>query len=373
MYTIKEYLEKAYGIRKDPSYIAARCTGRKSAGDNCNICSQVCPMGIYPSGKRKRPVWDQCAHCGICSAACPARCISPPQDRANNFIMAAAKKGPLTVCCEEEEGAFRLSVRCIAAVAWEQLAFSALNGGVVISLRECGKCGEGDLKTHISDNLKKLKLFLGEELYKEKVTVLSEGDEEIEVPEEGVSRRDILSFFGNLPIDRAFSIMPKLGQSEDIGLFYRGMLRDAVKEASESEEGKGRKYGVYLPRFTQKCYNCGYCVKACPNEALKMIKTQTGFTVAVDVWRCTGCGICKNICRSGGIAGISAMRVGTMETVALARLEDNLCPKCGKPFPRDTGEEICHTCVGKRQFDEKKMIIAARKGPAETENANEQA
>ena len=120
MYTIKERLENDYGIVRTPRYFADRCSARKSRGENCTVCADICPQGIYPYGKRKRPVWDQCIHCGLCAAACPDNCLTPPADRANAFLMACGKRGNVSVGCEQEEGYCQLSLNCLAALSWEQ-------------------------------------------------------------------------------------------------------------------------------------------------------------------------------------------------------------------------------------------------------------
>ena len=110
MNTLKEQLEAAYGLSRSPQYQAKRCTARKSRGETCNVCAEICPEKVFPSGKRKHPTWDACSHCGLCAASCPARCITPPVDRVKSFLMAVAKPGPLTLGCDAYEHTFRLSI-----------------------------------------------------------------------------------------------------------------------------------------------------------------------------------------------------------------------------------------------------------------------
>ncbi len=268
--------------------------------------------------------------------------------------MAAAKKGRLTIACENEGSSARLSERCIAALSWEQLAYAALREGVVISLRACGECSYDACKKVIEQNLDELRFFLGDELYQERVTVLREGDVyEGATGEEAISRRELFSFFSNLSVDTAFTMMPKVDKVRDNGLVYRAMLRDIVtQQAADSEPAARPKYAVKLPRFTKTCYNCGYCNTTCPTGALKFVQGENGFTVAVDVWRCTSCGLCKEKCRVKGISGIVPMRVSTLGTVGLAKLPDHLCSVCGKPFAYPTdGKDICKACQTKQRTE----------------------
>lgn len=350
MYTLKERLEGEYGIVRIPQYIASRCNDRKSQGGDCTICAEICPEHIYPAGKRKHPVWDRCVKCGLCAATCPSRCIVPPADRVNTFLLAVAKRGRLTIGCQREEHALRLNPVCVAAVSWEQLAYAALNKGVVVSLRCCEGCMRVMEKRLIEDNLKTLWQFLGQKLFSERVTVLT-GDDEMPVfPEETVSRRELLSFVGNTALDKAFSMLPKVDTKRENSLFYRSMLREAVaKQAPET------KFTVPLPRFNAKCYNCGYCAHACPNEALKLIPGNGIFTVTVEAWKCTGCSICQNTCRSGGISGLIAAKISTLGTVALGRFTSNLCAECGNNFPPVPGAKICATCQNKKLAQQRRI------------------
>ncbi|MCD7750447.1 MAG: 4Fe-4S dicluster domain-containing protein [Lachnospiraceae bacterium] len=363
METLKDYLEGAYRIRKIPTYIADRCTERKSTGHACQVCADICPQNIYPTGKRKRPIWDQCLKCGICSASCPSRCITVPSRKMESFLMAAARKGRLTIACENEGSGAKLSESCIAAVSWEQLAYAALREGVVISLRACGECSYETCKEVIEQNLNELRFFLGEEVYQERVTVLRAGEEyEAPAEEEAMSRRELFGFFSNLSVDTAFTMMPKIDNARDNGLLFRAMLRDAVaQKAADCEPADRPKYAVRLPHFTQNCYNCGYCVSACPNDALKFVQGENGFTVAVDVWKCTGCNLCKLRCRADGISGIVPMRVSTLGRVAVAKLPNHLCAVCGKPFPYGSDGDICKSCQAKKRNEAFKKRREERK------------
>lgn len=362
MYTIKERLEGGYGIGRVPQYAASRCSARKTRGEACTVCADICPQKIYPYGKRKRPVWDQCVRCGLCAAACPARCITPPADRVNAYLMAAVKRCALTVGCDAQEHACHLSLNCVAALSWEQLAYAALHEGVILALGGCAQCGRTYEAGVIRDNLERLKFFLGEETYARKVRVLTEGEPLRRDMEETVSRRELLRFVGNMPLDRAFAALPRMENRRDSGLFYRAMLRDAADAAGKDETAEPRqKFGMLLPKFNGTCYRCGYCVRSCPNEALKILDSGGSFTVTVEAWKCTGCGICRNICRVDGISGIVPARVSHLGTVALGRFSQHLCARCGTPVPR--GSELCGVCLSQTQ-----RRRPAQEGPRDEEN-----
>lgn len=49
----------------------------------------------------------------------------------------------------------------------------------------------------------------------------------------------------------------------------------------------------------KKCVGCGACIKACPQQAIRMLP---GWHCQVDPDRCTGCGTCVRLCHKGAPA-----------------------------------------------------------------------
>lgn len=350
MYTVNEYLDKEYGIGSVPKYMAARCTGRKSFGNECDICARVCPEKIYPKGKRMHPVWDGCIRCGLCSAACPARCLTAPKDQVKRFLMALQKRTRCTIGCGKCKDLPALRVSCIAALSWEQLAIAALRGGVVLQLGFCRECERIDAYRQIEETRKKLKSFLGEAYDRENVTEVHDPEEAFPEEKKIVNRREFFQVMKSFPIDKALAMMPKLENKQESGLFYRAILRNMVKQPVVME----------LPLFSENCYQCGYCEKACPNQALEFIAEEGHFTAVVDIWKCTGCGICKNICRNQGIKSIVPMKVPHLGKAALAKMAKSVCPGCGKAVSRDH-KGLCGVCEKKAKVEESKARYEKRK------------
>lgn len=55
--------------------------------------------------------------------------------------------------------------------------------------------------------------------------------------------------------------------------------------------------------YTFNCTGCGYCVKVCGNEVLKLVDNGScRFVNVADASRCTGCGRCERRCPHGAIS-----------------------------------------------------------------------
>jgi len=60
---------------------------------------------------------------------------------------------------------------------------------------------------------------------------------------------------------------------------------------------------------TEKCIGCGYCVRDCPVDAVKMVKKKA---VINDHW-CTNCGVCMRVCESDAVIAAESMSEGAIE------------------------------------------------------------
>ncbi len=381
MESIAQLLGSSYYIQAVPTYLAMRCSDRKTNGRDCSICADVCPVGIYPVGKRKRPDWTNCLKCGICSATCPDRCLTPPAPRVDNFLIAVGKSGEMSIACAEDSAVMSLGVSCLAAVSWEQMAYAALTKGLVISLNACDSCPRENFKALIRENLDKLRFFLGDELFSRKVTVLEHGAP-YEPTDTGMSRRELFNIFKNLPLDKAIRALPEApSQSSDAGLFYRAMLRDAVQALADQAEKapadrEGKKpekprFRMRLPVFSDKCFNCNTCTFTCPQKALKILQQGEYLIPTVEAWRCNGCEICVRSCRFHALDGLAPMRITTLGRVALRRIKAYPCASCGKPRPADAEEGLCSSCLARTRAERnrKKQEEMRAKQKAEREAA----
>ena len=60
---------------------------------------------------------------------------------------------------------------------------------------------------------------------------------------------------------------------------------------------------------TDNCIGCGYCVRDCPVDAVKMVKKKA---VINDQW-CTHCGVCLRVCESDAVIAAESMPADAIE------------------------------------------------------------
>lgn len=355
MDSLSEVLERDYGVGRNPGYDYARCLWSGTDGKPCHDCAGICPEGVLPDVKAKKPDYVKCSKCGLCAAVCPARAIAPPEIRVRSFLRALASDEALSAACAQEEGRFSLRLDCLAALSWEEIACAALKSGLVLSLRRCADCPEKEAYARLMDSLEQARRFLGDDTFFARVQLLEAGDDY--APQSGrLSRRELFGFYKKLDPERANRLLPAFDRKKDSpALLYRALLRELVQEKRDAAEGGKPRYVLPLPSVNERCYDCGVCVRACPSRALSFRKSADGgsFLAVVEAWRCTACGRCVSACREQALNAPAPMQLTQLGPVSVGRCEALLCSVCGKPRKPSDEDGLCGFCRMRKKAAER--------------------
>ena len=204
--------------------------------------------------------------------------------------------------------------------------------------------------------------FLGPQLFESRVTLAYEQDEAPYHVQE-LSRREMFSHMtegSRAGTKKLLQMLPGLRSEEDSAADFRLMLHQRTKQLKAASETPLR-YGWYLPNFTQKCFGCGKCEKACRSGALKLEDMPDGQTrVVITPWKCSECGVCVAACSNSGIDGMKLRQLTTLGPVSVYKCSKTLCADCGKPIAPNSSEGICSVCRIKRRTKQRQEEAAAR-------------
>jgi ferredoxin len=64
-----------------------------------------------------------------------------------------------------------------------------------------------------------------------------------------------------------------------------------------------------------KCTACGFCVRDCPVDAVKMVKKKA---VINDHW-CTNCGVCMRVCESDAVIAADNRAISALVTATATK------------------------------------------------------
>lgn len=113
--------------------------------------------------------------------------------------------------------------------------------------------------------------FFGQPMFEARFTLAYEPDEALYHVKE-LSRREMfeqVSHGSKSGTKKLLQMLPGLHSEDDGGVDFRLLLHQRTKQLKASMETP-LKYGYYLPNFTDKCFGCGKCEKACRAGALKL-------------------------------------------------------------------------------------------------------
>ena len=188
--------------------------------------------------------------------------------------------------------------------------------------------------------------FLGPQLFESRVTLAYEQDEAPYHVQE-LSRREMFSHMtegSRAGTKKLLQMLPGLRSEEDSGVDFRLLLHQRTKQLKAAMETP-LQYGYYMPKFTDNCFGCGRCEKACRANALKFEEMPNGQTrMVLTPWKCSECGVCVAACSNSGIDGMKLRQLTTLGPVSVYKCSKTLCADCGKPIAPNSSEGICSVC-----------------------------
>lgn len=316
-----------------PDIDGAACSLGRLASSGCAACVQACPRGALQDDADSLSFdTEACSGCGACAAACPqgairlagsaVPCLDQPATGAAFTTVAL-------VCPLRHPAAASV---CLQALGLEALARLWLAGvrRLLALTGDCASCPDG-AGLALAGRLAMLNALLDD--------------------------RGLPS----LRIDRADRIPNGLSRLQT-GPVVPGSRRAflglaASAEPSPREPALARLQSLsgrtapartaFSPRIDPtRCSGCDACVRLCPEDALSLIKDETGeMAYSVASSRCTGCKICADVCSS------DAMTIASMEPPAdPVLLTAFRCRGCGVDVhvpaaaPRSDGG-LCPICA----------------------------
>ena len=330
----------------------------------CTTCKDICPYGeeIFTRPNLVKD-WDPCTDCGLCVSACRSGCIAPSPEQVQRDTAAAdTDNDTIWIGCEKSTRKNTVVRSCICALSWEALAYLALNKKIVLDLTPCGQCENDLCAEQLRKELTRLVEFFGPTVFEARFT-LAYQQEEAPYHLRQLSRREMMSQMSagsKNGTKQLLRMLPGMHSEWGSSLDFRLLLHQRIKQLKQSAETP-LHYGFYLPNFTDKCYGCDRCERACRAGALKREDLPNGQTrIVITPWKCSECGVCVAACSSHGLDGLKLRQLTSLGPVSVHKLTKTLCKECGKPIAPDSVEGVCSVCRIKLRTKKRQEEAAAR-------------
>ena len=347
-----------------PEVVRRQCWNLHPHRTPCTDCKDICPYGdaIFTRPNLVKD-WDPCTDCGLCVSVCRSGCIVPsPEQVQRDTSLADTDNDTLWLGCEKSSRKNTAVRACVAAFSWETLAYLALNKKLVLDLTPCGECENDACAAQLRKELTRLVEFLGPQLFESRVT-LAYQQEDAPYHVQELSRREMFSHMtegSRAGTKKLLQMLPGLRSAEDSGVDFRLLLHQRTKQLKAAMETP-LKYGYHLPNFTDKCFGCGKCEKACRAGALKLEDLPDGQTrIVITPWKCSECEVCVASCSNHGIDGMKLRQLTTLGPVSVHKCTKTLCKECGKPIAPGSVDGVCTVCRIKARTKKRQEEAAAK-------------
>ena len=264
----------------------------------CTECKDICPYGEQIFTRPNLVKdWDPCTECGLCVSACRSGCIIPSPEQVQRDTSAADTDND---------------------TIWIGCEKSTRKNSMV---RTCISALTWETLAYLALN-KKIVLDL---------TPCGECENDLCAAQLRKELTRLVDFFGQPMFEARFTL------------------------AYEPDEA------LYLPNFTDKCFGCGKCEKACRAGALKLEDLPDGQTrIVITPWKCSECEVCVASCSNHGINGMKLRQLTTLGPVSVHKCTKTLCKECGKPIAPGSVDGVCTVCRIKARTKKRQEEAAAK-------------
>lgn len=335
-----DYLTKHLIDENHPTLHQPGCLNTVQTRRTCTICKDLCPHGVFD---RAEPNWEYCDNCGACVAACPQSCIVP----STLFTTAALEhcdrlRGDVVIGCQAHTDPCDWRVPCLAAIAWELLAFFALDGTVTLLRGACDDCPHHALWQQWQQTLDTARRFLDDPPDEGRIVCCTEGQA---LPARGLSRREAIGLLVSRSRSTIAGLLPEDRKLAPDGTLFRRLLLSRLRRLEPA-----RSFRWTIPAIGEDCTACGLCSRLCPTDALQQVEDEVDETgrktwyLALVPWRCTACGLCTETCPGQTILPPTAVPLTDPRRPLLLPITGYPCTRCGAPAP--DRDQLCSRCRG---------------------------
>ncbi|MDW7674817.1 MAG: 4Fe-4S binding protein [Bacillota bacterium] len=297
----------------------SRCCKVISPLSKCNLCYDICPSKAINHDDDKIVILESCYECGMCAAVCPTEALSIQKPTEFDLLEEIEKAGHsdskiVLTCRENNKGVLQdaIVIPCLGSLSVEFLFFlNTLEFPIYILSSEvnCQSCRIAKGRTIYFEQLKKAAIWQQNiNNTVNSINNVTEISSIINSKEQSNDKLDIgrRQLFANvfssvkkiprLTID-SFSASQKKAYNNDENnlVFHSFRLQILKKRLSIININEDCVLdNLFQPFHDKKCFLCKACVILCPVNAL--IYEQSNGTILLKTDKCTGCGLCVDIC-----------------------------------------------------------------------------
>lgn len=341
---ISRYMIDKITTKETPSLRKNRCINSLQKREKCELCKECCKDKAISMENGLEIDDEKCSNCGICISACPTGTFVPMIEVVEKQYNSINKSDDIIISCSLEAETTDLKVNCLASLPWEFLAYVAIDNNIKLLVKKCEHCKEERLKKQIGLNLERLKIFLGEDEFNGRVTIINDYEK---LPTREYTRRELFKMWGEESKRLMTNVAPiKIEQNKNAKI-YRSLLLNKLKGKEIFTKDKD-KYGWCGIDVNDKCWGCGICARICPQVAIEVKSDENGKRKFIHNYtRCTHCGLCSLVCLDKAPSQVIRKGDG-IEVFKEFEVMSLSCLVCNDPIKVEDGDK-CIVCKRKEK------------------------
>jgi len=208
------------------------------------------------------------------------------------------------------------------------------------------------------ESIEKAKEFASLYGYKSDYQIITEESELKKLPEETISRRELLLGIKKSTTNITKQALDIVINDKENNLSIRNTLLSALEKIDiETREIHNTPFfGNFIVQ--ESCNGCGKCQTICPGNAWNVENDGEKIKIHYSIKKCFNCGICQDLCPEKAI--MEEVSFSTYELLRLSLKKEislNICKTCSKKYiPTQQDTNICPIC--EKKSDLRKKIAA---------------
>lgn len=341
------------------------CARTRSPLSKCSCCTDICPQDCITFGEEGIEIADSCLECGLCAGVCPTGALQiqePTELALLDKIDTMGRQGStIVIGCRRQPqlNPKGLAVPCLGSLSLEFLLVleqSPFPVYLVINEEQCARCPVAGGGAHCLSLLAQVQqLAQTLELTRGAIRLAAEAPPvKIVKPKQNTdpSRRAFFrSVFAGAKQVQAAVIQSFLEQPPNSGsgtiqavagteASRQNLLKRGLRERKEDLRELDL---IKRPVLQSACHFCRACTILCPLGALKC---SDDYRLTLDTGRCTGCGLCTEICLHHSLALVPGQIADLYleQPVLLAQGIKGRCASCGQEMITSEEQQNCFIC-----------------------------
>jgi len=205
------------------------------------------------------------------------------------------------------------------------------------------------------ESIEKAKEFVNLYGYKADFKIITEENELTNLPEETISRRELLLGIKKSTTNITKQALDIVINDKENNLSIRNTLLSALENIDIEPQNIHNTpfFGNFVVQ--DECNGCGKCHTICPGNAWNVENDGEKIKIYHNIKKCYNCGICKDTCPEKAIVEEKSFSTSELLSQSLKKeINLSMCKTCSKkyiPIKQDTN--ICPICEKKKDLREK--------------------